>query len=89
MVGLFYSSEFKIGILTHMRIRLVKLSDANQIALIHYKARAKLSQGFFSRVSKTFLVQYYKVILNDPNLMLVWFLIGMLSMVGCRILLRQ
>jgi hypothetical protein len=54
-----------------MRIRVAKPSDSKAIAEIHYLSRDKKSRGFFSEVSKCFLVQYYKSILNDPNSVIV------------------
>jgi hypothetical protein len=51
-----------------MRIRIAKLSDSKEIAEIHFASRDKLAKGFFSQVSKLFLLQYYKVVLNDPEL---------------------
>lgn len=46
--------------------RLAKPSDAKQIAYVHYHIRDKYDQGFFAQVNYSFLVQYYKVVLNDP-----------------------
>lgn len=54
-----------------MRIRIAKPSDSTSIAEIHYQSREKLSGGFFSRVSKYFLYRYYKIILDDPNSVIV------------------
>ena len=46
--------------------RLAKPTDAKQIANVHFHVRDKYGEGFFAKVNKLFLVQYYKVILNDP-----------------------
>ena len=54
-----------------MRIRLAKPSDSRAIARLHFASRAKLSKGFFSQVSMLFLVHYYKVVLDDPNSVVV------------------
>lgn len=54
-----------------MRIRIAKPSDSNAIAEIHYASREKLAKGFFSQVTKSFLINYYKVLLNDPNSVVV------------------
>jgi len=54
-----------------LRIRLAKPSDSSAIAELHYLSRDKLSKGFFSKVSKFFLVQYYKILLDDPNSVVV------------------
>jgi len=50
-----------------IRFRLAKPSDAKQIANVHFHIRDKYDLGFFAQVNKSFLVQYYKVMLNDPN----------------------
>jgi len=50
-----------------MRFRLAKLSDVNEIVTLHYNVRDTYSVGFFSKMRKSFLKQYYKIILNDPN----------------------
>lgn len=49
-----------------IKFRLAKPSDAKQIAYVHYHIRDKYDQGFFAQVNYSFLMQYYKVILNDP-----------------------
>lgn len=54
-----------------MRIRVAKPSDSKAIASIHFASRDKLARGFFSQVSKLFLVHYYKVVLDDPNSVVV------------------
>jgi hypothetical protein len=54
-----------------MRIRVAKPSDSKDIAEIHFASRDKFTKGFFSQVSKLFLVHYYKVVLNDPNSVVV------------------
>ncbi|MDR3724535.1 MAG: hypothetical protein P4K83_08635 [Terracidiphilus sp.] len=54
-----------------MRIRLAKPSDSKAISEIHYRSRDRSSTGFFSQVSKLFLVHYYKVVLDDPNSVVV------------------
>lgn len=46
--------------------RMAKVSDAKQIAQIHYSVRNKHPLGIFSQMGLTFLVQYYKIILDDP-----------------------
>lgn len=47
--------------------RLAKPNDASQIAYVHLHIRDKYDQGFFAQVNKFFLNQYYKVMLEDPN----------------------
>ena len=49
-----------------IKYRLAKPSDAMQIAYVHYHIRDKYDQGFFAQVNYSFLVKYYKVVLNDP-----------------------
>tara|TARA_B100000767_G_C19700529_1_gene508214 strand:+ start:404 stop:1060 length:657 start_codon:yes stop_codon:yes gene_type:complete len=50
-----------------MKFRIAKVSDYKQIAELHYNVRERYSRGFFSKMGKLFLNQYYKIILNDPN----------------------
>lgn len=52
--------------MTNIKFRLAKPSDAKAIAYVHLHIRDKYDQGFFAQVNFTFLVQYYKVMLNDP-----------------------
>ena len=52
--------------MSEIKFRLAKPSDAKQIAYVHYHIRDKYDQGFFAQVNYSFLVQYYKVVLNDP-----------------------
>lgn len=54
-----------------MRIRVAKTSDCKAIAALHFASREKLAKGFFSQVSKFFLEHYYKVVLDDPNSVVV------------------
>ena len=53
--------------MSEIKFRLAKPSDAKQIAYVHYHVRDKYDQGFFAMVNYSFLKQYYKVMLNDPN----------------------
>ncbi len=50
-----------------MKIRLAKPCDCRSISEIHYFSRDKLSNGFFASAPKSFLYQYYSILLNDPN----------------------
>ena len=54
-----------------MRIRIAKPSDSKSIAKIHFASHDKLAKGFFSQVSLSFLVQYYKILLDEPNSVVV------------------
>ncbi len=55
-----------VKIMSEIKFRLAKPSDAKQIAYVHYHIRDKYDQGFFAQVNYAFLKQYYKVVLNDP-----------------------
>jgi hypothetical protein len=54
-----------------MRLRIAKPSDSRAIAGIHFASRDKFGLGFFAQVSKLFLVHYYRVVLDDPNSVVV------------------
>ena len=54
-----------------MKYRLAKISDAAKIADIHYSIRSSYSVGIFSKLGKIFLRRYYKILLNDPNSVVV------------------
>jgi hypothetical protein len=47
-------------------LRLAKPSDRKQLAELHYLSRSSSAPGFFSKVSRSFLRYYYKVVLDDP-----------------------
>lgn len=49
-----------------LKYRIAKVSDAKQIAKIHYSVRDKHPLGIFSQMNLSFLIQYYKIILDDP-----------------------
>ncbi len=46
--------------------RIAKVTDAKDIAKIHYSVRHKHPLGIFSQMGLRFLIQYYKIILDDP-----------------------
>ena len=50
-----------------IRFRLAKPSDAKKIANCHWHVRDRYSQGIFLSLGKPFLRKYYKIILDDPN----------------------
>lgn len=50
-----------------IRFRLAKPNDAASLANCHWHVRDRYSQGIFLSLGKSFLRSYYKVILNDPN----------------------
>lgn len=54
-----------------MKYRLAKNIDYKAIADIHYAIRESYSVGIFSQLGKPFIKQYYKIVLNDPNSVIV------------------
>ena len=50
-----------------MKYRIAKKTDVDRIAYLHQKVRKVYDIGFFSLVNKTFLKQYYKILMDDPN----------------------
>ena len=54
-----------------IKFRLAKPSDANQIADCHWRVRDRYKEGIFLSIGKSFLRAYYKVILDDPNEIIV------------------
>lgn len=52
--------------MSEIRFRLAKPCDAKQIANCHWHVRDRYSQGIFLSLGKSFLIAYYKIILNDP-----------------------
>lgn len=54
-----------------MRYRIAKVSDYKALADIHYNIRSTYSVGIFAKLGKPFLRRYYKIILNDPNSVVV------------------
>jgi len=54
-----------------MRYRLGKPCDIKEIVNIHYSIRESYSIGVFAHLGKSFLHQYYKIILNDKNQLVV------------------
>lgn len=53
--------------MSNIRFRLAKPSDAKQIANVHLHIRDKYDQGFFAQVNYSFLKEYYRVMLDDAN----------------------
>lgn len=56
----------KLNQYINMRYRLGKLSDLNQIVDLHFKVRDTYSVGYFSQMGKSFIKQYYRIVLDDP-----------------------
>jgi len=54
-----------------MRYRIAKVSDYKALANIHFNIRSTYSIGIFAKLGKPFLRKYYKIILNDPNSVIV------------------
>ncbi len=50
-----------------MKFRLVKQRDLKQIVNLHYAVRDIYPVGIFAQLGKPFLRQYYRIILNDEN----------------------
>lgn len=50
-----------------MKYRFAKLADLNDIVNLHYGVREYYPIGFFSEMNKCFLHQYYKILLQDKN----------------------
>lgn len=46
--------------------RIAKPSDREEIANVHHSVREQYNVGIFSRLGKSFLRQYYKILLDDP-----------------------
>lgn len=53
--------------MANIRFRLAKPSDAKQIANVHLHIRDKYDREGFAQVNYSFLKQYYKVMLDDAN----------------------
>lgn len=53
------------------RYRLAKVGDCKSIVDLHYAIRNTYSVGIFAHLGKSFLKQYYKIIINDPNEVIV------------------
>ncbi len=49
-----------------MQFRLGKKSDAKEIARLHYTTRSGHERGFFPQMRQSFLIQYYRIILDNP-----------------------
>ena len=52
--------------MSEIKFRLAKPSDAKQIANCHWQVRDRYSRGIFLMLGKSFLITYYKIILNEP-----------------------
>ncbi|MEA4820811.1 MAG: hypothetical protein VB122_01040 [Erysipelotrichales bacterium] len=50
-----------------MQYRFGKKNDISRIAYLHHKVRQTYDMGFFSTVKKSFLKEYYKILISDPN----------------------
>ena len=54
-----------------MKYRIAKQIDSRAIVNLHYAIRKTYSVGLFSKLGKHFLRKYYKILLNDPNSVIV------------------
>lgn len=52
--------------MSNIRFRLAKPCDAKQLADCHWHVRDRYTKGIFLSLGKSFLREYYKIILNDP-----------------------
>lgn len=52
--------------MSDIMFRLAKPSDAKQIANCHWHVRDRYTTGIFLSLGKSFLTEYYRIILNDP-----------------------
>lgn len=52
--------------MSNIKFRLAKPCDAKQLAYCHWHVRDRYTKGIFLSLGKSFLIAYYKVILNDP-----------------------
>ena len=57
--------------MSDIRFRLAKPSDAKQIANCHWHVRDRYTEGIFLSLGENFLRAYYKVIMDDPNEIIV------------------
>ena len=53
--------------MSDLKFRLAKPSDAKQIANCHWRVRDRYTEGIFLSLGERFLRVYYKIILDDPN----------------------
>lgn len=53
--------------MSNIRFRIAKPSDYKQIADCHWHVRDRYTTGIFLSLGKGFLKAYYKIILDDPN----------------------
>lgn len=54
-----------------MKYRLAKLNDINDIVDLHYAVRKTYNIGIFSQLDKSFLKQYYKIVLCDKDAVII------------------
>ena len=53
-------------VMSEIRYRLAKPSDAKEIADVHWHVRDRYDKGIFLSLGKGFLKSYYKITLDDP-----------------------
>lgn len=54
-----------------MKYRIAKPQDLNRLVNLHFSVRNSYNVGIFAQLDKSFLRQYYKIILNDKNEIIV------------------
>lgn len=50
-----------------MKIRFAKVSDADEVADVHFRCSQNQEMGFMFKLGKGFFRQYYRVLLNERN----------------------
>lgn len=54
-----------------MKYRIAKPNEARKLANLHYQVRDLYPEGIFLSLGKSFLIEYYKITLNDPYQVIV------------------
>lgn len=54
-----------------MKFRLAKCKDLSQIVKLHYDVRKNYQVGIFSLLDKTFLRNYYRILLKNQNFVVI------------------
>jgi len=54
-----------------MKYRLAKRNDINELVDLHYAVRKTYNIGIFAQLDKSFLKQYYKIVLSDRDAVIV------------------
>jgi len=54
-----------------VKYRIAKPNEARKLANLHYHVRDRYTEGIFLSLGKSFLIEYYKITLNDPYQIIV------------------